>query len=56
MSDEQENPAPLQPLGPPSEHDEQVQNAVMGTIVDWARKLQVNPKTGEKFDFRGNRI
>ena len=30
-----------------------VRVAVEGTCVDWKRQVQVNPKTGQLFDFDG---
>lgn len=33
---------------------DQVTVPVDGTVVDWAAKVQVNPETGQRFDFQGN--
>lgn len=27
-----------------------------GCVVDWDRKIQTNPDTGERFDFDGNKL
>jgi hypothetical protein len=32
---------------------EQVKVSVEGTVVDWEHKTQINPTTGEVFDFNG---
>lgn len=29
---------------------------VDGTVVDWAKEIQVNPQTGQRFDFNGKLI
>lgn len=34
----------------------EVQVPVDGTVVDWDHKVQVNPVTGEVFDFNGSKI
>jgi len=34
--------------------DGQVWKAIDGTVVDWDHKTQINPNTGEVYDFGGN--
>ena len=35
---------------------EPIRTAVEGTYVDWTRQVQVNPQTGQLFDFDGRLI
>ena len=37
------------------EPEKQVTVAVDGCVINWEKQLQVNPKTGETFDFEGRR-
>lgn len=35
---------------------EEVNTAVDGTVVDWEKKVQRNPKTGDEYDFDGKPV
>lgn len=39
-----------------SDLNPEVWHAVEGCVVDWEHHTQINPSTGEIFDFRGNKI
>jgi len=40
----------------PVNQAQEIWGAVEGCVIDWQNSVQVNPKTGEKYDFRGNKL